>query len=502
MFEDEEFEQKMKEHLAPVISNHLGVSLQLLSDFSAEILNKILTSLNIVPNEELRKIIIINATHPEKIPGLIDEALGVSMTEPESTIVSSTYDECLDLRAGILAIVPEDVRDEVEKKINKINDVERLVELSQKPVNELLVELGIGSPVEALETEEYDEKRDIIAGILAMVPDEELKEEIEEKLNEIDDVNEIVKLATMEYTDFLRELGIETNNMTTAPIPEIENTIPNMENNSFYEFQPTFSNRPSDIRDDIKAGILARLPDSIRTFVEEKIMAIDDLDTLIKLSTMNYIQIQNELGIPVSSPALAPPSVINPVDTAARYQQRSSSQTGEAAADVEKLDEYTRERLRKRNEEIEKLSQIIIKIVEKVAGKDLPEDFEEKIKILKRIYPDRLRRLVEIFKAQKKKKRILLMFEWFVISQRIEEIETYVEHWQGAGPDGAGGFRASISVSRYDSVIEHLKDNEINQIIKVSKQALNKIHDSNLQVRAVGVEEIKSVANILLHKIR
>ncbi|MHA1270702.1 MAG: hypothetical protein ACTSPY_12990 [Candidatus Helarchaeota archaeon] len=500
MFDDEEFETRMKNEIAPVISNHLEISLQLLNSFSVEILNKILTSINIVPDEDLRKIIIRNASHPEKIPDLIDEALGFCY-ESQSTSIY-TYDECVDLRAGILAIAPNDIRDEVEKKINEINDIDRLSELSQKPINEILTELGIKS--EELETEvveEYNEKRDIIAGILAMVPDESLKEEIEEKLNEIEDTQEIIKLATMEYTDFLRELGLESN-ISPAGQP-LASDVPGVSIEPNYSFTTPINTRPVDIKDDMKAGILARLPPSVRTFLEDKIMEINDIEKLIKLSTMNYLQIQNEFGIPVSSPALAPPSVINPIDTTARREKRSSesSETPQSQQHVE-FDEQTQERLRQRNEEIKRLSEHIIKIVEKTSGKDIPENFDEKKKILTRIFPDRLKRLVEIFKKQKKKKRIILLFEWFVLSQRIEEIETYVEHWQGAGADGAGGFRASIGVSRYDTIIEHLKDNELNQIITTAKMALNKIHDPNIQVRAVGVEEIKSIANILLHRVR
>ncbi|MHA1312216.1 MAG: hypothetical protein ACTSQO_14975 [Candidatus Helarchaeota archaeon] len=500
MFEDDDFEIRMKNEITPVISHHLGISLELLKSFPVEILNRILTSINIVPDDTLKRIVIINANHPEKIPDLIDEHLGIGTYNNVQNV--PVYDESLDLKAGILAIVPEDVRDKVESKIDEITDKEKLIDLSQKPLNELLADLGIEEKVEVPEIEEYDEKRDVIAGILAMVPDENLKDEIEEKLNEVEDVNTLIKYATMEYNDFLRELGIE-NEQESIGMP-FESEIPGTSVESMYSFQSPFTNRPTDINDDIKAGILARLPPSIRDFIQDKIMAINNTETLIKLSNMNYLQIQNELGLPVTAPALAPPSVINPIDTAARREQQietsNASQSSQSQPD-QHLDEQTQERLKQRNEEIEKYSEIIIKIVEKVCGKEPPKNFEEKKKILKRIYPSRLKRLVEIFKAQKNKKRILLMFDWFVISQRIEEIETYVEHWQGVSA-GIGGYRAAINVSRYDTIIEHLKENELKQIINTSLKALNKIHDPNIQVRAVGVEEIKLVANILLHKVR
>lgn len=501
MYDDEEFHNKMKQELIPVISNHLGLSTHLLKDFPVEILNNILNCINILPDDELKKIIVVNAPHPQKVPDLLDEALKQNVVQEACS--GTGYDPCLDLRAGILAIVPSDARDEVEEKINQINEVEKLTELGQKPINELLKELAIRSEEIEPEPEEYDEKRDIIAGIMAMVPDENLKDEIEEKLNEIEDINEIVKLATMEYNDFLRELEIE--DQTFIPGQSMEGEIPGMDVTSMYAGMP-IRGRPTDMKDDIKAGILARLPPSVRTFIQDKIMAINDMDQLVKLSSMNYLQIQSELGVPISSPALAPPSVVNPVDTAERTQSQTIPQSASPQAPSEvqsgekELDDETKERLRQRNEEVEKYVGIITKIVDKVAKKDdLPENYEDKVKILKRIYPDRLSRLVHIFKSQKKKKRIILMFEWFVISQRIEEIETYVEHWQGATERG-GGFRAAIGVSRYDSIIEHLKTNELNQIITNARMALQKIRDPNIQVRAVGVEEIKSIANILLHK--
>ena len=74
----------------------------------------------------------------------------------------------------------------------------------------------------------------------------------------------------------------------------------------------------------------------------------------IKLSNMNYLQIQNELGLPVTAPALAPPSVINPIDTAARREQQietsNASQSSQSQPD-QHLDEQTQERLKQRNEE-------------------------------------------------------------------------------------------------------------------------------------------------------
>ncbi|MBD3230268.1 MAG: hypothetical protein GF329_18970 [Candidatus Lokiarchaeota archaeon] len=512
MFDDNNFENQMKKELIPVISNHLGVSEQLLSNLPVNILNRILTSINIIPDEKLKKIIVINAPHAEKIPDLLDEALGMcSVSESEEQTVPN-YDPCLDLRAGILALIPENFRDEVEEKINEIDDVHRLSELSRKPIDQILVDLGVESETNIPEPEEYDQKRDIIAGILAMVPDENLKDDIKEKLNEIDDINRIVKLASMEYVDFLRELGLEEE---ITPIGTSNGgQIPRAGSASPYTTpasMPTMtgrSNRPTNMKDDIKAGIIARLPPSVRTFVQEKIMAINDMDKLIKLSTMNYLQIQSELGVPISSPALAPPSVVNPVDTQARKEQESMGQaSGQPRQQAPKrmpereLDEETRERLRKRKEENKKYVDIITRIVEKASKNELPDNYDRKIKVLQRVYPDRLKRLMNIFKSQKKRNRILLMFEWFVISQRIEEIETYVEHWQGA-TERAGGFRAAIGVSRYDSVIEDLKNKELEEIINTSKRALQKIHDQNVQVRAVGVEEIKSIANILLQKVR
>ncbi len=329
-------------------------------------------------------------------------------------------------------------------------------------------------------------KEDLITGILFNIP-ENIKPQIESKLRAIDDTDELVELSQLDLPELQSSLGLAV--ATSQPYNE---------------------------KLDIIAGIIAQLPPSLQGTIGDRLQEIEDMNELNRLSQMNYVQIQQTLGLAAQSPSSIPAEFVNPVDTATQSPSTADTPSADGAAQPPETSEEPRisardqEMLQKRREENEKFVQIIKRIAEKVWKVKIPEggvipvaasELKEKIEILYRIHPERLEKILEMLKRVKDRKRFQVLFEWYVYSHRIEEIETYVEHWQGQ-IQGIGGFRAAINVSRFDPIVEHLPTKEIEKINIMAKNALERVHNPNLNVRARGVEDIKQLSNYLLQKAR
>ena len=228
---------------------------------------------------------------------------------------------------------------------------------------------------------------------------------------------------------------------------------------------------------------------------------------------MNYVQVQQSLGLAPQSAREIPAEFVNPVDTATRAPAStpppSDTSTNEASPgptpeQLERLRAQQRERREKNKvnvHNIQKMAEKVYKAKISDRGTQSPEAAEllEKLKILERAHPDRVEKILGRLKNSKDKKRFKTLFEWYVYSHRIEEIETYVEHWQGQ-VQGIGGFRAAINVSRFDPVVEHLPTKEVQGITVQAKRALERVLSSDLNVRASGVADIKQISNYLLQK--
>ena len=329
-------------------------------------------------------------------------------------------------------------------------------------------------------------KEDIITGILFNIP-ESVRGQIEPKLRELEGTNELVELSQLDLPELQSKLGIET------PAPQ-----------------------RYDEGLDLRAGILAQIPPSLRGVIGDRLNEIEDLDQLYRLSQMNYVQVQQSLGLAPQSASQVPPELANPVDTATETPSTTSapsvpsdSQTSEPTLPPEQKERLEAQR-RQRLEENKKHIPLIQKMAEKFWKVKLSEgapqssevsELKEKIDILLRTHSIRVERILDVLKRTKDRKRFKALFDWYVYSQRIEEIETYVEHWQGQ-VQGIGGFRAAINVSRFDPIIEHLPTKEIQGIDIQAKKALDRVHGTNINTRARGVEDIKQISNYLLQKAR
>ncbi|MFX1293455.1 MAG: hypothetical protein ACFFD2_01155 [Promethearchaeota archaeon] len=328
---------------------------------------------------------------------------------------------------------------------------------------------------------------DLITGILFNIP-ENFRDQVEPRLREIENTDVLAELSQLDLPEIQSRLGIE------IATPQIYNE-----------------------KLDIIAGILAQLPPSLQGIIGDRLNEIEDIDRLNRLSQMNYVQIQQALGLVAQSPSALPANVINPIDTASHPSSSSTppssspsspqsqvSTSGQSSSPSHRVQEM----MRKRREENQQFIPIIQKMVEKVwkikisEGDVLSpesEELKEKIKIIQRIHPDRVAKIIARLKGTKDKNRFKALFEWYIYSQRIEEIETYVEHWQGQ-IQGIGGFRAAINVSRFDPIVEHSSTKDIEKLVVQAKKSLEQIHSDNLSIRAQGVEAIKQISNYLLQK--
>lgn len=534
--DEETYTKSLKADIVPIINEELQMDAQRIFSLSIEVLNELFSILQAksIPVEKIREI--INSNQPsETILEALKKAIPVAppVTEPAPVDVPSSDDipspvdvsptsQGTGFPAPRAVFSQESIKADIVPVIQNMIDVssEKLFSLSVDTLNQIFGYLESGtipaSEIEAIvnsstESEEIssqlqskssavtpssdDFKEDLIIGILYSIP-ETNRAQIEPKLRAIEDINELTEISQLDLSELQSKLGIEV-----VPIAH-------------------GSPQSYDERDDIRAGILAQLPPSLQGAIGDRIKEIDDLNSLLKLSQMNYVQIQQELGLAAQSPMEIPADILNPVDTASRSaappisslntpaspevsSESASPPSPEQTARTQAQLKERREANKKNIQEIQKMAEKIwkVKILEGDAQTPESQELKEKIEIFYRIYPSRIDKITFQLKNAKDKKRFIALFEWYLYSQRIEEIETYVEHWQGQ-IQGVGGFRAAINVSRFDPIVEHLPTKEIEGLDVQARNALERIHSSNINIRARGVEDIKQISNYLLQKTR
>ncbi len=291
----------------------------------------------------------------------------------------------------------------------------------------------------------YDEREDIIAGILINVIEEyvgtDLKKEIERRLREINDINKLIELSQVSLPVLEVKIGLR-------PPP----TIPSRQESSVRDSSSPRVIRPGE-----------SIPEpSIIPNVDSS-----NSEPIVPFRPPNANSSPRTIPSPTSTP---PKPNIDP------QQQKII-------------------------EERKKKTVVFIKEIEKILSKLKlkPENLQGELDILSRIHPDRLGTLIKYLKKAKKKSAEAFL-NWFVISQEIEEIDVLVTHWQGI-VDGAGVFRAAIPVARYDAVLPDLPIRELEEFIVRARRAVCEIQESqDINQRFIGIEEIKELASDLLRK--
>jgi hypothetical protein len=511
--ENDPYINSLKADIVPTINAELQIEPNRLFSLSIEALNKLFGALQLknIPIDKIRDIVLQNSDSNAIIQALKMESqqqspVDVPITPPSAS--SPTHGAIYgqdSIKADIVPVIKTmiDVSSEklfalsvhtlneifgyLESGVIPATEIESIV-LSTNDINEVSSKLQAKISTDAPTTTDTL-KEDLIIGILFNIP-EIVRGQIEHKLREIDNTDELMELSQLDLPELQSKLGIE------MPAPQ-----------------------RYDERMDLIAGILSQLPPSLQGVISDRLQEITDLDRLQRIANMNYVQVQNELGLAAQSPMAIPAEFVNPVDTASRTPSEStassstSPETQEGDAAPEKAPEpspQVKEMLRKRREENEKHVPIIGNIVEKAWKVKISEGqaqspeaaaLKEKIEILYRMHSERVAKIGEQLKKVKDRKRFKALFDWYIFSHRIEEIETYVEHWQGQ-VQGIGGFRAAINVSRFDPIVEHMPTKEIEGLIIQAKKALERVHSSNINVRARGVEDIKQISNYLLQKMR
>ena len=321
--------------------------------------------------------------------------------------------------------------------------------LRLKDTPERIIETLEGEMQETMDIpSNYDEREDIIAGILVNVIEEyvgtDLKKEIERRLREITDVNKLIELSQVSLPVLEVKIGLR-------PPP----SIPSTQESSVRDAPPPRVIRPGDSPSEPTA-----IPNISATHSEPIVPFIPPSPNSSTPSTRT-----------IPSPTSAPPKPnIDP------QQQKIIEERKKKAAEIVK--------------DIEKsLSKLKLK----------PENLQGELDILRRIHPDRLVTLAKNLKKAKKKSGEAYL-NWFVISQEIEEIDVLVTHWQGI-VDGAGVFRAAIPVARYDAILTELPLRELENFIVRARRAVCEIQESqDINQRFIGIEEIKELASDLLRK--
>ncbi|MHA1129665.1 MAG: hypothetical protein ACTSQI_02745 [Candidatus Helarchaeota archaeon] len=510
--ENDPYIHSIKADIVPAINAELQIEPHRLFSLTIEALNELFGVLQMktISVEKLRAIVLNNSDSNAVIQAIKQNAQSQSSIDipmdSSPTRVSSNSGDLFGQDSIKTDIIPV-----IQNMINISS--EKLFSLSVDTLNEIFgyLESGVipASEIESiiLSTENSNEissklqakisiatspsdtlKEDLITGILFQMPDI-IREKIEPKLREISDINELTELSQMDLPEIQSRLGLE------LPAPQ-----------------------RYDERLDLIAGIVAQLPPSLRGVISDRLQEITDVDRLSRIANMNYVEVQRELGLAAQSPAAIPAEYLNPVDTASRAEYRNVSSSnaspdstgGDSAAQEHRPSPRVQEMLRKRREENEKHVQMISKMAEKVWKLKLSNNqaqspeatmLKERLEIIYRIHPDRVVKIEAQLKRVKDRKRFKALFYWYIFSQRIEEIETYVEHWQGQ-IQGIGGFRAAINVSRFDPIVEHMPTKEIEGLIVQARKALERVHSENINVRARGVEDIKQISNYLLQKMR
>ncbi|MDD1779331.1 MAG: hypothetical protein LUQ65_14280, partial [Candidatus Helarchaeota archaeon] len=512
-----------------------------LYSLSVEALNEVFNVLQAksIEKDKLKEIISNNSSSQAIIEAIKNynppPASSDSSIESGSSLnpASETFLSQDSVKADIIPVIQSKMEIDSEKlfslSIDVLNQIFGLLESGVITANEIKaiilestdsneINSKLQSKMSAAPPSSDTYKDDLVTGILFNIP-EANRAQIEPKLREINDMNELSNLSQMDFPELQAKLGLQPSSPqdfegSSASSSEIYGRIPIGGSHAYDETA------------DLRAGILAQIPPSLRGVIGDRLEEIKDMSILLKLSQMNYVQVQQELGLAAQTASDIPAEVINPVDTAAQRSAQpspsasspssaalssqatpqsqaaaapseSSAPTPEAQAQIQQM--------RKENQKyipfIQKMAEKVLKIKLTESGPGTPEEkaFKEKIAILERVHPSRVEKILSCLKEAKDKARFKALFDWYVYSKRFEDIETYVEHWQG-NVQGQGGFRAAINVARFDPIVEHLPTREIEGINVQAQKALERIHSSDLNVRARGVEDIKQISNYLLQK--
>ncbi|NVM01335.1 MAG: hypothetical protein HWN67_03305 [Candidatus Helarchaeota archaeon] len=345
--------------------------------------------------------------------------------------------------------------------------------------------------------------------------------------NKLDVDKETLFKLPIDDLDTIFGLIYQDSNVSPSEIAEIiENSDPgDIVNNieqRIYEVAVLPNNY--DEKQDIIAGILVNIHEEylgldLKNEIKERLMKIDDINKLANLSQKNLKSLQVALGIrppirtqkPISVPS-APESPTSPPFTSPPIQEADTSplstptipEDDNSAPSEPKFpvkpppDRRPDQIVAHRHEEVLEKITVIEKIIKH--AKVHPETQIRGKEVMKRIHPDRLDRIIRIFKDAKKKERIRTLFDWFVISQIIEEIDVLVTHWQGI-QQGAGAYQAAIGMARFDNILDDMSNRDLENFIKRARKAVSDVQESpDINIRIIGVEEIKELALDLFHK--
>jgi hypothetical protein len=539
--DDESYYNSLKADIIPIINAELNMDESRLYSLSVEALNEIFNALQAksIGQDKLKEIISNNNSSSEAIIEAIKNyspaspsSDAASTSESSFSPASETFLSQDSLRADIIPVIQSKMDIDSEKlfslSIDVLNQIYGALESGVIAANEIKaiilesadsdeINSKLQSKISAAPPSSDTFKEDMVTGILFNIPEAD-RAQIEPKLREINDMNELSALSQMDFPELQVKLGLQP----ASPQGYEDGSTPA---SAIYGRIPTGGFHAYDEMADLRAGILAQIPPSLRGVIGDRLEEIKDINVLLKLSQQNYVQVQQALGLAAQTASDIPAEVLNPVDTAAQRtvhppnsasspsttpfsqgspQSQSAEPPSESSAPTPAAQAQI-EQLRKENQtyipSIHKMAEKIWKVKLTENAPETPEEkvFKEKIAILERAHPTRVEKILNHLKEAKDKNRFKALFDWYVHSKRIEEIETYVEHWQG-NVQGMGGFRAAINVSRFDPIVEHLPTREIEGINIQAQKALERIHSSDLNVRARGVEDIKQISNYLLQK--
>ena len=537
--DDEAYYNSLKADIIPIINAELHMDEDRLFSLSVEALNEVFNVLQAksIPEDKLRSIITQNSNseavikeiksyQPVSAPSDFPSASEGNLSQAPELFLSQD-----SFKADIIPAIQSKVDIDSEKlfslSVDLLNQIFGYLEGGSIPTAELKsiilessdsdeISRKLQSKLSALPPSGDTFKDDLITGILFNIPDSN-RAQIEPKLREISDMNELTQISQLDLPEILSRLGLQPS------APQSYEGIP-ADTSQIYGQISASAPRAYDELVDLRAGILAQIPPSLRGVIGDRIEEISDLNQLLKLSQMNYVQIQQEIGLAPQTASDIPAEISNPVDTAAqraptpqapppasspaRPSQAAPQPQPPISSDSSTPSPAVQTQIQQRRQENQKYIVVLQKMAEKVWKVKLSEnapqtpqskELKEKVAILERIHASRIEQILNILKETKDKNRFMVLFDWYAYSERIEEIETYIEHWQG-NIQGMGGFRAAISVSRFDPIVEHLPTKEIQGINVQAQKALERIHSSDLNVRARGVEDIKQISNYLLQK--
>ncbi|MFX1449370.1 MAG: hypothetical protein ACFFCM_00925 [Promethearchaeota archaeon] len=346
--------------------------------------------------------------------------------------------------------------------------------------------------------------------------------------NKLDVDKNILYKLSIDDLDTLFGLIYQDSHISSSEIADIiMNSAPNdiisKIENRIYEVAVLPNNY--DEKQDIIAGILVNIHEEyvgidLKNEIQERLQKIEDINKLVDLSQMNLRALQVALGLrppppeqkPIAVPAApesakpTPPFTSNsipendvPPFSSPPIPENDSSTPSDTRVPSQPPPKSLPENIiAHRQEEVREKMEVVEKILQR--AKVHPEALIYGLNVMKRIHPDRLDRIIKILKDAKKKDRIQILFDWFVISQQIEEIEVLVTHWQGI-QQGAGAYQAAIGMARFDNILEDMSNRDLENFIKRARKAVSDVQESpDINLRIIGVEEIKNLAHDLFQK--